>query len=107
MIIDGMECLSALTQKKGVFTEEEKQYLCKHGSAWGCDLCQLACPINKKVIASGIETPIGFFQENRISTLTVENLNAMTDAEFKRRSFSWRGKAPLLRNLAILSGKEE
>ena len=107
MVIDGMECLSALTQKKGVFTEDEKQYLRKYGSAWGCDICQLACPLNKKVIASGIETPIGFFKEDRISTLTVENLNDMTNTEFQRRSFSWRGKAPLLRNLAILSDAEE
>jgi hypothetical protein len=30
-------------------------------------------------------------------------LSAMSDEEFKARSFSWRGKAPLLRNLEILS----
>lgn len=107
MIIDGMECLSALTQKKGALTDAEKEYLRKYGSVWGCDLCQLACPTNKKAIANGIETPISFFRENRISTLTVEKLNEMDDAAFKKRAFSWRGKAPLLRNLEILAEKEE
>ena len=107
MVIEGMECLSALTQKKGVFTETEEKYLKKYGSAWGCDLCQLSCPLNRKVMASGVETPIDFFRKDRISTLTVEKLEAMTDAEFRARSFSWRGKAPLFRNLSILSDREE
>ncbi len=103
MVIEGMDCLSALTQKKGAFSEKEEQYLQKYGSAWGCDLCQLACPLNAKVLREQIETPIDFFRKDRISVLTKERLLAMTDEEFKARSFSWRGKAPLLRNLEILS----
>jgi epoxyqueuosine reductase QueG len=92
-----------VTQKKGTLSDEEAAYLQKYGSAWGCDLCQLSCPLNKKVLASGVETPIDFFRKDRISTLTAERLMAMSDEEFKSRSFSWRGKAPLLRNLEILS----
>ena len=103
MMIEDMECLSAVTQKKGVLSDEEADYLKKYGSAWGCDLCQLACPLNQKVLANGVETPIDFFRENRISTLTAEVLEKMSDEEFKARSFSWRGKAPLLRNLELLS----
>ena len=103
MVIDNMDCLSALTQKKGTFSEEETAYLKKYGSAWGCDLCQLSCPLNKKVLEAGTETPIAFFHQDRIATLTAEMLTAMSDEEFKARSFSWRGKAPLLRNLEILS----
>ena len=103
MMIEDMECLSAVTQKKGVLSDAEANYLKKYGSAWGCDLCQLACPLNQKVLANGVETPIDFFRENRISTLTAEVLEKMSDEEFKARSFSWRGKAPLLRNLELLS----
>ncbi len=103
MMIEDMECLSAVTQKKGVLSDAEADYLKKYGSAWGCDLCQLACPLNQKVLANGVETPIDFFRENRISTLTAEVLEKMSDEEFKARSFSWRGKAPLLRNLELLS----
>lgn len=107
MVKEDMECLSAVTQKKGVLTKDEESYLRRYGSAWGCDLCQLACPLNKKALASGIETPLDFFRNDRISTLTAEMLHAMSDETFKRRSFSWRGKAPLLRNLEILSREEE
>ncbi len=103
MVIENMECLSALTQKKGAFSEDEEKYLKKYGSAWGCDLCQLACPLNAKVLREQIETPLDFFRENRIAVLTSEVLLAMTEEEFRARSFSWRGKAPLLRNLDILS----
>ncbi len=103
MTVDGMECLSALTQKKGALTETERAYLKKYGSAWGCDLCQLVCPLNRAVLTEGRETPIDFFHHDRIPTLTSEMLEEMSGADFKRRAFSWRGKATLLRNLEILS----
>ncbi len=102
MIKENMPCLSALTQKKGELSEEEAAYLRKYGSAWGCDICQLVCPMNAEILKKGMETPIDFFKKDRISTLTGELLDSMTDEEFARRSFSWRGKAPLYRNLSIL-----
>lgn len=100
--IENMECLSALTQKKGTLTEEQENYIRKYGSVWGCDLCQISCPLTKKAMESGVETPIPFFYEKRISVLTEDKLNAMNENEFRSRSFSWRGKAPLLRNLSII-----
>ncbi len=104
--IENMECLSALTQKKGALTEEQANYVRKYGSAWGCDLCQISCPLTRKAMETGVQTPISFFKQNRISVLTEEKLNAMSEAEFRSRSFSWRGKAPLLRNLSIITEKE-
>lgn len=101
-VLDGMECLSALTQKKGTFTAEEEAYIRKYGSVWGCDICQLVCPMNRKVIEAGVQTPIPFFKENRIAVLTLDALENMTKEEFAARSFSWRGKAPLRRNLTVL-----
>ncbi len=103
MVLEGMDCLSAVTQKKGTFSEAEEVYLKKYGMAWGCDLCQLACPLNQKVLENGVETPIDFFREDRIAVLTAEKLEAMSEDAFRSRSFSWRGKAPLLRNLELLS----
>lgn len=103
MCLDGMPCLSAVTQKKGELMPEERAYLKKYGSAWGCDLCQLACPLNREVLRQGMETPIDFFRKERIAYLTTETLGAMSDADFKRRAFSWRGKATLMRNLELLS----
>jgi len=102
MTAEHRECLSAITQKKGTLSAEEEAYLKKYGYAWGCDICQLACPLTKAAIASGAETPIAFFREDRIPTLTEKHLSQMGDAEFRRRAFSWRGREPLLRNLKLL-----
>ncbi len=95
----GGECLSALTQKKGELTEEEACRIREGGLIWGCDSCQLACPH----AAAAEETPIAFFRENLLFSLDEETLLSMRDEEFSERAFSWRGKGPLLRNLAILS----
>ncbi|MBQ2987575.1 MAG: epoxyqueuosine reductase [Clostridia bacterium] len=103
----GGECLSALTQTKGALTQEQEAYIREYGSAWGCDLCQTACPLTQRAIASGARTPIGFFAENRIPHLTGEMLDSMSKEEFRFRAFSWRGKQPLRRNLALLSQENE
>lgn len=102
MTRDGMECLSAVTQKKGLLTVQEAEYLKKYGYAWGCDICQLACPMTRKAVESGVQTPIAFFHEERIPVLTAERLSRMDEEEFRLRAFSWRGREPLLRNLKIL-----
>ena len=74
----------------------------KHRALWGCDICQLVCPLVKKAIESGAETPIEFFRENRIKNLTPEVLSEMTDEEFGKRAFSWRGRQTIERNLKLL-----
>lgn len=96
------ECLSAVTQKKGVLSAEETSYIREYGSAWGCDLCQLACPLVKKAISRGNVTPIEFFLRDRISVVTRESVAAMSEDDFRERAFSWRGRETLLRNLEIL-----
>ena len=95
---NGRECLSAATQKKGELTDEEKEYIKEFGSVWGCDICADVCPYSKRAQ----KTPIPFFYENRTPYLTKELLEKMSDEEFKRRAFSWRGKAAVERNLKIM-----
>lgn len=110
MTESGMDCLSAVTQKKGELTEEEKAYILKNGSAWGCDICQTSCPLVRRAIDSGVKTPIEFFYDRRINFLTSDEVNAMSDEEFVSRAFSWRGRKTILRNLALFeeqSGKNE
>ncbi len=95
-------CISALTQKKGNLTEEEKKIIKKYGNAWGCDICQNVCPHTKKAIECGsIYTKISFFKENRINSASSEQINAMSDAEFSMRAFSWRGRDTIIRNLRL------
>lgn len=107
---DKTGCLSAVTQKKGELTKDESSLIARHGSAWGCDLCQKVCPHTKKALQCGsIYSEIPFFLNDRTPYLTYELVENMPEDLFKDRAYSWRGKAPLLRNLNILEerGKNE
>ena len=100
------ECMSAVTQKKGEFTPEEEAAVLALGSAWGCDVCQNVCPYTKKAVESGsIVTPIPYFKENTISRLTGEYVESLDDEAFAARPFAWRGRAPIMRNLALFERK--
>lgn len=92
------ECLSAITQKKGVLTEGEIDLILKNKIAWGCDVCQNVCPYTKNAKF----TPISFFREGTLSHLSYSDVENMSDEEFASRPFSWRGKGPILRNLLLL-----
>lgn len=105
--LDISRCHSALTQKKGTLSPEERAQLLQNKSAWGCDICQQACPINKAAKAAGtLYTTISYFKESAIPHLDLQALNAMTDEEFQTRAYSWRGRAVIERNLEILEKGE-
>ncbi|MBQ9071289.1 MAG: epoxyqueuosine reductase [Clostridia bacterium] len=89
------ECLSAITQKKGELSDFEVELMMKVGTVWGCDACQTACPYNQRPKM----TPIEFFFGNRIEYLTSEKIDSMTNEEFAKRAFAWRGKKTIKRNL--------
>ena len=97
------KCLSAITQQKAPLSDDEIALVRRANTAWGCDDCQSACPHNQKAIREGSAmTPIPFFQEKRITRITPALLSDMTAADFAARAFSFRGRAVLERNLAIL-----
>ncbi|MBQ7161141.1 MAG: epoxyqueuosine reductase [Clostridia bacterium] len=92
------ECLSAVTQKKGELTEDEKELVKRCDSVWGCDVCQYVCPMN-----AGKEfTRIDFFRKELIYRLDPDKLSAMTPDEFEKRAYSWRGRAVIERNVRII-----
>lgn len=100
--LDSALCLSALTQKKGELCEQERAALLSQKSVWGCDLCQEACPITLKAKQEGtIYSKIPFFTETAIPHLTKEAVEAMDDACFSARAYSWRGRSVILRNLTL------
>ena len=91
-------CLSAVTQKKGILDESEREMIKKSGCAWGCDVCQQVCPYNHRAE----KTPIEFFYRERLPRLTAESIRTMDEETFSRRAYSWRGRETILRNLKIL-----
>ncbi len=104
--VDPARCLSALTQRGGDVSAEEAALLRQHPLAWGCDACQTACPMNRDVPLT--ETPA--FRENLIDSLDADALDGLTRRAFLEkypgRAFTWRGPAPLRRNLALQRGAD-
>lgn len=88
-------CRSHLTQKKGMLTDWERREIAAGGLVWGCDLCTLACPYNRRPVM----TPIGAFLAGTEPIVTTENLRRLLE----NRAFAYRGRAVLQRNLNILS----
>jgi epoxyqueuosine reductase len=100
-ICDISKCISALTQKKGELTEEEKKLIAKNGLVWGCDRCQKACPMNKDLTESEYSK-----QTVKLKALTRDDLDGLTDKEFRAkyhdRAFTWRGLSTVKRNIDLI-----
>ncbi len=95
------KCASHISQKKGELNEDEIDILKKSSLIFGCDVCQRVCPHNEIT-----PRPMAEFTENIISSLTLEDIEGLSNKEFinkyKDRAFSWRGKKVLERNIDIL-----
>lgn len=98
---DFTKCLSEITQKKGELSEEEQKIIKDNETAFGCDICQLVCPMNNFDVTS-----IAEFKTDLITHIKKSDFENLSNKEFKEkygsRAFSWRGKNVLIRNLEIL-----
>lgn len=103
--VDVRRCLSDITQRKGELSQTEQALLRAQNTAWGCDICQLVCPMNEHAERTEIEA----FGTDLIVGLHPSDIPE-TQAEFKRkfqnRAFSWRGRSPLARNLELLESEQ-
>ena len=82
------------------FSKEEQALYAKSRLAWGCDICQLACPVNQGVQ----KTPIDAFQ-NASLALTKEEILRLSEEEFQAKykdyAFAYKGIQILRRNVSI------
>lgn len=99
------KCLSYITQKKEELSLEEVKSIKSSGKIFGCDICQEVCPHNKNIK----ETHIEEFMKDLILNLDYEEIDEISNKEFKRRygnrAFSWRGKKIIKRNIEIILEK--
>lgn len=93
---DYSRCISYITQKKGVLSDEEYRALGKQ--IYGCDVCQRVCPRNNNFEIS----------KNEYAYPDIEKLLNMTNREFKEiygnTAAGWRGKRTLQRNALAVIG---
>lgn len=94
---EGKDCLSMITQRKGLLSYREKMMMRTYHTVWGCDVCQDVCPHNK----NPKKTPIELFWQRRIVHLTRAVLDGMGEDEFRARAYAWRGRKTVERNLAV------
>ena len=98
-------CLSYITQKKEEFSNEEETIIKNNKIIFGCDICQDVCPHNINIPITNINE----FKEDMIVNLDYDEINEISNKEFKRRywdrAFSWRGKKVIKRNMDIILKK--
>ena len=78
-----------------VLTEKEKELMLSCGCAWGCDVCQDICPMNKNAAKTTIEE----FKTSPVPLLTSET-------NLEGRAYAWRGEKVVKRNLSIINQGE-
>ncbi len=98
---EGGDCLSAITQRKGLLDKHEISMMKQYNTVWGCDVCQSVCPHN----IDPTVTPIEFFHLDRITHLTKQTLAMLDGESFERRAFAWRKRATVERNVEIFESE--
>ena len=91
---DRSKCLSHITQSKGELAPQQIKLIKSTGYAWGCDICQLVCPMNKNAKITPIEE---FKTDIRPQVKPGDDIDG--------RAWAWRGRAVIERNLKILQGE--
>ncbi|MCL1998591.1 MAG: DUF1730 domain-containing protein [Turicibacter sp.] len=105
-VLDTSRCISYLTQKKRLSTDEAKLL---NNQIYGCDLCQIHCPFNGDILAkvkkSGIKfNPADISKLDRIkfNPADILKLDAETfEKQFGKTAAAWCGLEILKRNVQI------
>ncbi|SFL06838.1 epoxyqueuosine reductase [Halanaerobium salsuginis] len=97
-LLAGKDCISYLTQKKGMLTEAARKKIGTH--FWGCDICQQKCPYNQQ-LSYNKQAELQFFAKDLSYFLELERNNL--PAELEKTALSWRGARILQRNALIVA----
>lgn len=89
-------CLSAVTQKKGELTAEERALLQASPLVWGCDRCQEVCPLNRGTRIQPHPCFTGY--QGLLTERGLEDLAG--------KAYGWRGRRVLERNLRLQGGPD-
>ncbi|PKM66295.1 MAG: tRNA epoxyqueuosine(34) reductase QueG [Firmicutes bacterium HGW-Firmicutes-2] len=96
--INSNKCISYLTQKKETSESESKMI---GNMIYGCDVCQLRCPVNNKVQNPYLELLV----DKDVDLMTLLNMdNATFKNTYGKTSSGWRGKRTLQRNAIAAIG---
>lgn len=97
-IYDTKKCLSFITQEKEL---EEKEIKKLKGRLFGCDTCQIVCPLNKNKKESNIERfkPKEFMLNPSAKKILCVSNNGFK--KYKETASAWRGKKLLQRNALV------
>lgn len=100
--LDADDCISYLTQKKGILTKKEIKKIGKH--IWGCDACQSKCPYNqnKKLIT---KKELQFLEKDLEYFLKLDRKSV--PIELKNTAMFWRGSRILIRNALIVAANSK
>jgi len=90
--VEPTACISYLTQKKGTLTEVEMTAI--GTQLYGCDLCQICCPMNKAKT---------FSKSSQVDPAVLLSMDEVSfNANFGHTSMAWRGLRHLQRNAKIV-----
>lgn len=95
--LDPEQCISYLTQKRGILPEQERKKIGRN--LWGCDTCQRVCPYNRDIpVDLHLEfTPLlkGDFKK------VLGFMKHKMELKWQESALSWRGLRILKRNTLI------
>ncbi len=86
-------CLSFITQKKGILSPTEEEKIKRGGLVWGCDTCSVYCPMNSEAENSPFEE----FYLNLLPEINQKSVKNSVD-----RAYGYKGEQILSRNLGII-----
>ncbi|WP_372661368.1 tRNA epoxyqueuosine(34) reductase QueG [Cohnella sp.] len=101
--LNAQKCISFVTQTKGLVEDE---MMVKIGNRlYGCDTCQIVCPINRKIDS---RHHVELLPDPEVAKPLLRPLLFMGNREFREKfgegSAAWRGRKPIQRNALIALG---